>query len=113
VLIGPGSLYTSVLAAAVPGVRRAIEASDGLVIYVANLGGEPGETDGYTLGDHVDAIRDHGIEPDIVLADLSLPVDDRVREVVVSRQLHAHEGLAHSPEMLAAAVSELVTGVRA
>jgi uncharacterized cofD-like protein len=113
VLIGPGSLYTSVLAAAVPGVRRAIETSDALVIYVANLGGEPGETDGYTLADHIDALRRHGVEPDIVLADVSLEVDDRVRDVVVSRRLYAHEGLAHSPEMLAVAISELVTGVRA
>jgi uncharacterized cofD-like protein len=113
VLIGPGSLYTSVLAAAVPGVRRAIDASDALVVYVANLAGEPGETDGYTLADHVDALTRHGVEPDIVLADVSLEVDDRIRELVVSRPLYSHEGLAHSPELLAAAVSELVTGVRA
>ncbi|MEZ5244101.1 MAG: uridine diphosphate-N-acetylglucosamine-binding protein YvcK [Acidimicrobiales bacterium] len=111
VLIGPGSLYTSVLAAAVPGVRRAIDASDALVIYVANLGGEPGETDGYTLADHVDALTRHGVQPDIVLADVSLEVDDRMRDLVVSRPLYSHEGLAHSPELLAAAVSELVTGV--
>lgn len=113
ILLGPGSLYTSVLAAAVPGVRRAMADSDALVIYVANLGGEAGETDGYTLADHIDAVRAHGVEPDIVLADASLPVEERVRDVVVRRVLASDGGLAHSPGLLADAVSELVTGVRA
>lgn len=111
VLIGPGSLYTSVLAAAVPGVRRAIESSPALVVYVANLGPEPGETDGYSLADHIDAVRAHGIEPEMVLADAGLEVDDRVRDLVVSVPLSLDDGLTHASELLAAAVSELVTGV--
>jgi len=113
VLVGPGSLYTSVLAAAVPGIQRAITASDALVIYVANLGPEPGETDGYSLADHVDAVRAHGVAPDIVLADRSLEVDESLRDIVVQRSLCVGAGPTHAPELLAAAVSELVTGVRA
>lgn len=112
VIIGPGSLYTSVLAAAVPGVRRAVAASDALVIYVANLGPEAGETDGYSLADHVDAVRDHGLEPDVVLADASLEVDERIRDLVVSRPLCADDALAHVPERVADAVADLVAGVR-
>lgn len=114
VLVGPGSLYTSVLAAAaVPGVRRAIDGSDALVIYVANLGPEAGETDGYSLADHVEAIRNHGIDPDVVLADDALGVDDRIVDVVVRRPLCRVGELMHAPDLLATAVAELVTGVRA
>lgn len=112
VLLGPGSLYTSVLAAALPGVRTAMASSAALVVYVANLGPEPGETDGYTLADHIDAVRAHGIEPDVVLADSSLPVEAEHRELVDSRPLRLAGSLAHEPELLATAVSELVTGVR-
>ena len=111
VLLGPGSLYTSVLAAAVPGVRRAIADSAALVVHVANLGPEVGETDGYTLADHVDAVRAHGIDPDVVLADVSLDVPASLAETVVSRFLRAG-GMVHEPGLLGAAVSELVTGVR-
>ena len=113
VLLGPGSLYTSVLAAAVPGVRRAIEASRALVVYVANLVPEAGETDDYSLAAHVDAVRSHGVAPDIVLADTSCVVDDRIRALVVTRPLSVGGSLTHAPELLASAVSELVTGVRA
>lgn len=113
IVLGPGSLYTSVLAAALPGVRRAIAAADGLVVYVANLGPEPGETDGYSLADHVEAVRRHGVEPDVVLADGSLDVDPAIAGLVVSRPLSDSEGVIHSAELVAAAVSELVTGVRA
>ncbi|MEM7141641.1 MAG: uridine diphosphate-N-acetylglucosamine-binding protein YvcK [Actinomycetota bacterium] len=113
VLIGPGSLYTSVLAAAaVPGVRRAIEASDALVVYIANLGPEAGETDAYSLGDHIEAVRAHEIDPDVVLGDESLAVDDRHRDIVCAKPLRLAGSLAHEPSLLAAAVSELVTGVR-
>ncbi len=112
VLIGPGSLYTSVLAAVIPGVRRAIESSEALVIYVANLGPQPGETDGYDLADHVAAVRRHGVEPDVVLADTSLEIPPELAEMVVSRPLCLADGHVHQPELLAAAVSELVTSVR-
>ncbi|MDW3218217.1 MAG: uridine diphosphate-N-acetylglucosamine-binding protein YvcK [Acidimicrobiales bacterium] len=112
ILLGPGSLYTSVLAAALPGVRHAIDASDALVIYVANLGPEPGETDGYTLADHIEAVRAHGVQPDVVLADAGLDVDPAHRDLVVQRGLRLPDTLAHEPSLLAAGVSELVTGVR-
>jgi uncharacterized cofD-like protein len=112
VVVGPGSLYTSVLAAALPGVRRAIDTSDALVVYVANLGPEAGETDGYSLADHVTAVRAHGLAPDVVLADYSLDVDPELESLVVSAALRVRGGLVHEPELLANAVSELVTGVR-
>lgn len=111
VIVGPGSLYTSVLAAAVPGVRRAIEASRALVVYVANLAAEAGETTGYDLADLVAAVRRHGIEPDVILAghDARVPgeLQGRVRRIDLAG---ATAGL-HDAAKLAAALSNLLASV--
>ena len=47
----------------------ALAASQATVIYVANLAGEPEETAGYDLGDHIEAVVRHGIDPDVVVSD--------------------------------------------
>ena len=60
VVVGPGSLYTSILPTLlVEGVAATISGLNAVRIYVANLMTEPGETDGYTLGDHLRVIRAH------------------------------------------------------
>lgn len=60
VLVGPGSLYTSVLAnLLVPGVVEAIRESKAWKVYICNVMTQPGETDGYTAADHLQAIYDH------------------------------------------------------
>ena len=60
ILIGPGSLYTSVLPnLLVSGVAKAIEESSATRVYIANLMTQPGETEGYSLSDHIDAIYEH------------------------------------------------------
>jgi uncharacterized cofD-like protein len=60
ILIGPGSLYTSILPnLLVSGVAEAIEASAATRVYIANLMTQPGETTGYSLADHVRAIYKH------------------------------------------------------
>jgi uncharacterized cofD-like protein len=60
IVVGPGSLYTSVLPnLLVEGVAATMSGVDAVRIYVANLMTEPGETDGYTLDDHLRAIRLH------------------------------------------------------
>jgi uncharacterized cofD-like protein len=60
IVVGPGSLYTSLLPnLLVEGVAATISGVDAVRIYVANLMTEPGETDGYTLDDHLRAIRLH------------------------------------------------------
>jgi uncharacterized cofD-like protein len=60
IVVGPGSLYTSVLPnLLVEGVAATIHAANAVRIYVGNLMTEPGETDGYTLDDHLEAIREH------------------------------------------------------
>jgi len=60
ILIGPGSLYTSIIPnLLVSGVAEAIESSSATRVYIANLMTQPGETDGYSLADHVRAIYSH------------------------------------------------------
>ncbi len=70
VVIGPGSLFTSVIAACVvPGITQALAGTNAIKVYVANLLPQSPETGGFTLQDHVDALIEHGVRPDIVLVD--------------------------------------------
>ena len=60
ILMGPGSLYTSVLPnLLIPYIAAAIARSKAPRVYIANLMTQPGETTGYGLADHVCAIRKH------------------------------------------------------
>ncbi|MSQ15451.1 MAG: YvcK family protein [Dehalococcoidia bacterium] len=60
IVIGPGSLYTSILPnLLVGGLSEAIRRSSGTKMYVCNVATQPGETDYYTLRDHTDAITRH------------------------------------------------------
>jgi len=60
IVVGPGSLYTSVLPnLLVEGVAATIYGSSAIRIYVANLMTEPGETDGYAIDDHLRTIHEH------------------------------------------------------
>ncbi len=61
VVLAPGSLYTSLVPnLLVGGVADALRKAAALRIYVANLMTEPGETDGLTLADHLEALHGHG-----------------------------------------------------
>ena len=60
IILGPGSLYTSVLPnLLVKGIRRAFAASPAVKAYICNVATQPGETDGFSLAQHVDAGRAH------------------------------------------------------
>ncbi len=62
IVLGPGSLYTSLLPSLlVPRIRAALEAATGLRVYVANVATQIGETEGYTLGEHLAALNAHGV----------------------------------------------------
>lgn len=61
VILGPGSLYTSLISnLVVEGVADALLKTKAKKYYVSNIMTEPGETGGYSIRDHVKAIRDHG-----------------------------------------------------
>ncbi|HYG36438.1 MAG TPA: gluconeogenesis factor YvcK family protein, partial [Clostridia bacterium] len=60
ILVGPGSLYTSVLPnLLVPDLADALRVSRALKFYICNVASQPGETDGYTCGDHVRSLEKH------------------------------------------------------
>ncbi len=60
IILGPGSLYTSILPnLLVKGIRRAFAASPAIKAYICNVATQPGETDGFSLAQHVDAIEEH------------------------------------------------------
>ena len=60
IVIGPGSLYTNVIPnLLVNGVTKAIKESTAIKVYVSNIMTEPGQTDNYSVSDHLNAIIEH------------------------------------------------------
>lgn len=60
ILMGPGSLYTSIIPnLLVPKLADAIVKSDAVKIFVCNVMTQPGETDDYSVSNHLDAIQAH------------------------------------------------------
>src|SRR5207302_6916437 len=71
VVIGPGSLFTSILPSLLlPEIRDALVSSPALRVYVCNVATQQGETDGFDLADHVEALERHSAPGivDVVLA---------------------------------------------
>lgn len=90
VVLGPGSLYGSVLAAVVaPSIQRAVTATAARTVLVQNLRS-------HTSGDDpVEALRRHGVEPDVVID--------------ATARIARPNGLAHDPDRLGAALRSLST----
>ena len=66
ILLGPGSLYTSVIPnLLVDGIAQAVAAAPALKIYICNIMTQDGETEGMTASDHVAALLRHG-QPGLV-----------------------------------------------
>ena len=60
IIIGPGSLYTNVIPnLLIKGVAKAIKESKAIKVYVTNIMTEPGQTDNFSITDHIDAIIGH------------------------------------------------------
>ena len=87
-VLGPGSLYTSIIPnLLVNGIVEAIQDSDALKIYVANVMTQEGETEGYTVSDHIQALFKHSAPG---LVDLCLANSAPIPEEVAAR--YAEEG---------------------
>lgn len=110
VVLGPGSLFTSVLAvAAVPGIRRALEARRSGRVFVCNLRPQPPETAGYSDADHLRAVMEHSVPVDVmVVSGSGAGGGDRLLGVpVVRAPLERSDGSGHEPTALAAVLSRL------
>ena len=134
IVIGPGSLYTNVIPnLLVPGVSKAIREAKGFKVYVSNIMTENGQTDNYTLYDHIKAIIDHAgkgiidycvydtgeIVPeyirsynkegsDLVEQDISKVKDEGIK--LIQRNLSTIENgrLRHNPDAIATSIIQLI-----
>lgn len=105
VVLGPGSLFTSVLAAlVVPGISDAIHRTGAQVVYVANLRPQVAETMGMSLDDHLDALRRHGIETDVVLVDRGAELGGSRDPLAVLEYLARPGTSTHDPALLSDAL---------
>lgn len=119
VVVGPGSLFTSVLATAVVNdIRGALERTAAQRVFVANVADDGAEARGLELNDHLEAVADHGIPIDLVIADSSrrlAPTQARLTAVdipIVVRHVAADDGWSHDSARLAEALSAVLkTGV--
>lgn len=115
VIIGPGSLFTSVLAVCVvPGIRSALEArhhsrlgGQPRTVYVCNLRPQPPETAGFTPADHLRAVLEHGVPVDVMVThDPGAPATVSGTRVVHAR-IGRPDGAGHAPARLAAVLRRL------
>ncbi len=133
ILLGPGSLYTSIIPnLLVDGVAQAIAGSSALKVYIANVMTQEGETEGYTNADHIRAIFQHSLPelfPLCLVNSSAIPMEVLERYAqegaeplrydkakcaelgveLVSRPVSmVRDGyVRHDPELLAAALLEL------
>lgn len=121
VVIGPGSLYTSVLPhLLLPDVRAALEGTSAGRVFVLNTDTGTQETTGMTHADHLKALRAHapGLRLDVVVADADA-VRDHDAVVAEAARLGARttfsrvsspaDPLVHDPLRLAVALDEAMT----
>ncbi len=76
ILLGPGSLYTSIVPnLLIPGIRQAAQRSSAKTVLILNIMTQPGETDRMSAADHLDAIQQHAGEQlvDCVLVNATQP----------------------------------------
>ena len=134
IIVGPGSLYTNVLPnLLVKNVSKAIKDSKALKFYISNIMTEPGQTDNYTLSDHIRAIQEH-IGPGVIeycLADTGEVIPEFIRKYnkegsdlveIDSRKLNDYnvkviqrnmscvknDKIRHNPDIIAATIIEMI-----
>lgn len=134
IIIGPGSLYTNVLPnLLVKNVSKAIKESKAIKLYISNIMTEPGQTDNYSISEHIKAIIDHVGNDlfDICLADTGEVMPEFVRRYnmegselveqdfgkvnsfgikVIQRNMSCirEDKIRHNPDIIAATVIELI-----
>lgn len=113
VLVGPGSLFTSVLAAAiVPAVHDALRETRAQRVYIANLRPQVPETEGFDLEDHLDVLADHGVPIDVVVCPVGQCATGSSAAgpgvTVVESAVADDRGTSHDPERLAATLVRLL-----
>ena len=134
IIIGPGSLYTNVIPnLLVKNVAKTIKESKAIKIYVNNIMTEPGQTDNYSISEHLQAIMEHAGEgvidyciydtgeivpefvrkynregQDLVEQDTAKAKEEGVK--LLQRNLSYIDGefIRHNPDAIASSIIELV-----
>ncbi len=101
VYLGPGSLFTSVLATVmVPELKQAFLSTKAKRIFVANIANDKAEAKGFNLASHVQALEDHGISPDLIVAPAGSEKLGTYAPPVAYGDFAADDGWGHDPEAL-------------
>ncbi len=134
VIIAPGSLYTDVLPCLlVKNISKTIKESSAIKIFITNIMTEPGQTDNYSISDHLNALFEHvgkdiidyciadtgEIVPefvrkynqegqDIVLQDIDKATKQGIK--IIQKQLSTidNEFIRHNPDTIATSIMELI-----
>lgn len=90
IILGPGSLYTSILPnLLVDGMVEALRASPAVKVYVCNVAGQPGETMGFAVSDHLETLEEHTggslVDYVIVNSNLGLPMPKSAVDAGITR----------------------------
>ncbi len=112
IIIGPGSLFTSVLACALmPDLLAALQATDSQRVFVANVANEKGDARGFGLRQHIETLAAHGLAVDVVLASdrSARPVDAADLPPVVGADVAADDGWSHDPAKLGRVLQQLLS----
>lgn len=90
IVLGIGSLYTSIIPNLIyPEVIQAMKDTKAKIYYFSNATTEPGETDGMTILDHVNAIEDHtfkGIVDEVIIPDINDVSKDTLKRYADANQ---------------------------
>ncbi|MEM7326267.1 MAG: uridine diphosphate-N-acetylglucosamine-binding protein YvcK [Actinomycetota bacterium] len=120
VLIGPGSLFTSVLATAVvPAIRQALAETSAQRVFIANVANEKADARGFGLAEHLQAVADHGVSIDAVVATAGpatadgpvvggSPLASVAGCPVTVADLAAEDGWSHDPVKLGLVLADLL-----
>lgn len=111
IVLGPGSFFTSVLAACVvPGISQSLASSIGKIVFVANTDDSEIENRNLSVARQLEILADHGVFPDLVMfaEDGSLELGDTEVPVLSAVLTDSHQK-SHSSELLARALLQIVT----
>ena len=132
IIIGPGSLYTNVIPnLLVNGVTKAIKESTAIKVYISNIMTEPGQTDNYSVSDHLNAIIEHcgtgvvdyciydtgEIIPEFIkrynlegqdLVDQDIDKVKGIKFLQRNLSMISNEHIRHDPSLVASSIIELI-----
>lgn len=134
IIVGPGSLYTSIMPTLLlTPIVDTISRSSARKIYISNIMTEPGETDEFTIGDHLEAVKRHtnaNLFDTVLLSDTEIPqnviaryaktgaqpvtgislVDDRIRVISADLAMIEEDLIRHSETKLARVLGRIAKG---